>query len=370
MEKSRLLALIEKSRSGSCTEKEQQELFDFYEAVNIYDGVLLDKDSQEGKQFIEQNYNALLDAINRKPHKRTIWKYAAVIAFGLIAVGAALKLYLIQTHKVSTEVIAKIDAAPGHDGAVLTLADGSKVILDSAGNGTVAKQGNAQIVNEKGQLLYSTVGASAQVTYNTLSTPKARQYKLVLPDGTKVWLNAESSVRYPTAFMANERIVEVTGEAYFEVVHNAKMPFKVKAGNSTIEDIGTMFDVNAYADETVIKTTLLEGAVKMDAMLLRPGQEASVAKLTGKITVSKADTEDAIAWVNGQLSLESDDVQTLMRRIARWYNVDVRFEGALPHTALFGSVDRNVYLSGVLKALADYGINARLEGNTIVVSAK
>jgi ferric-dicitrate binding protein FerR (iron transport regulator) len=221
------------------------------------------------------------------------WAAAAVLLVLFTAIG----FWLATRHNTSaqqemTTITPKHDVAPGKAGAVLTLADGSTVLLDSAGNGVIAVQGNAQVTLKDGQVSYGNDNQAAAIVYNTMSTPKGRQYQLALADGTKVWLNAGSSITFPTAFTGNERRVSITGEAYFEVAHNAAKPFRVvlpvnNNGERLIEVLGTHFNVNAYEDETTINTTLLEGSVRVQSghqqQLITPGQQAQLNKASNNL---------------------------------------------------------------------------------------
>jgi transmembrane sensor len=192
-----------------------------------------------------------------------------------------------------------------------------------------------------------------------------------LEDGTGVWLNAASSIKYPTAFTGNERRVEITGEAYFEVAHNADKPFRVTFNEQTVEVLGTHFNINAYADEPAAKTTLLEGKVKLtnkaqSAMLL-PGQEAVL--VTNGYQVKEADLEQAMAWKNGIFYFDNTDVKTIMRQVARWYNVQVEYEGKVTDYKFAGDLRRNTNLANVLQILEQAGIHFRMEGRKLIVTA-
>jgi ferric-dicitrate binding protein FerR (iron transport regulator) len=189
-----------------------------------------------------------------------------------------------------------------------------------------------------------------------------------LPDGTKVWLNAASSLIYPTAFSGDERTVQMTGEVYFEVTHDKKRPFKVKVGRQVIEDIGTHFNVNAYTDEPIQTTTLLEGAVSIGGHILRPGEKASVAA-SGTIQVSKGDPEQAVAWKNGLFDFTDADLPTVMRQLARWYNVDIKYEGNIPERQFNGMIGRSLTLDQVLKGLTRESVHYRIEeGNHLIIT--
>lgn len=273
------------------------------------------------------------------------------------------------------------DILPGSNKALLTLDDGSTIVLDSAKSGSLTRQGNTRVLkSEDGQLKYEPVTGDNAIgmSYNVLSTPKGGQYRLVLPDGSQVWLNAASSIRYPTAFSGKERKVEVAGEAYFEITKNTSMPFRVlvdhqlkTANPMEIDVLGTRFNVNAYADETAIKTTLLEGSVRVArgaySGLLRPGQQAQLQE-NGEIQwIPNADTENAVAWKDGVFEFGDENLQTVMRQISRWYDVEVVYEGKIPTDKFTGRVSRNTSLSGVLKILKLSDIRLTIENKKIIV---
>jgi ferric-dicitrate binding protein FerR (iron transport regulator) len=310
-------------------------------------------------------------------------------------------VYYFIIHNPSRKTVVKAlhaaasahDALPGGNKAMLTLNDGSVIVLDSAKNGMLGEQGNAQVLKKDGMLEYKKGNAqkaigntqlSAPVSYNTLSTPRGGQYQLVLPDGSKVWLNAASSIRFPTAFTGNEREVELTGEAYFEITSHQlqsgkKMPFKVlvlSAGtdglNAAIEVLGTHFNVNAYKDEETIRTTLLEGKVKValrgvdKEAMLNPGEQAIMSMRTIK-TVHDIDTEEAVAWKNGLFFFDNVDIQTIMRQLSRWYKVSVVYNGKIPNRRFTGQVSRNANLSQVLKILELSKIHFTIEGDIVTI---
>jgi len=267
------------------------------------------------------------------------------------------------------------DFLPGKNTAILTLADGSTIVLDSAKNGALTSQGNTKVIKlNNGQLAYSSSGATNEVLYNTMSTPRGGQYKLVLSDGSKVWLNAASSIHYPTSFPGNERKVEITGEAYFEVAHDAKKPFKVSVNNMEVQVLGTHFNVNAYRDERTINTTLLEGSVKVtkgsSMSILKPGQQAIIQQAGDdkKITVeNNIDVEAVIAWKNGYFSFTNADMTAVMRQISRWYDVDIVYEGKIPDRKFGGEISRNLNASQALKILQASKVHFRIEGKKIIV---
>jgi transmembrane sensor len=269
----------------------------------------------------------------------------------------------------------KNDVAPGGDRAILTLADGTQVALDKAANGDITRQGNVRVINADGQLSYEASQQSSELSpaYNTVATPRGGQYQLIMADGTKVWLNAASSLRYPTAFTGIERVVELTGEGYFEVAHDASRPFRVKVADMDVKVLGTHFNINSYTDEAAIKTTLLEGSVKVNVQgqsaLLQPGQQSQVLSTAQarKIYVQPTDVEEAVAWKNGRFQFEHSDIKTIMRQIERWYDVEVVFEGTKPSEHYSGKISRNVNVSEVLRILELSGIRFRIDGKKIIV---
>lgn len=314
------------------------------------------------------------------PFRRFRWLPAAAAAV-LLAVGAYWLWKPAAPPPVTIAAApAMKDVAPGGNKAVLTLADGTEVPLDSTGSGTLTQQGNTHILQPAGgQLLYTSSGATDVLQYNTLRTPRGGQFQVTLPDGTKVWLNAASSLKYPVAFTGAVRQVELTGEAYFEVARQAAMPFKVTVRTGQQNDsmevavLGTQFNIMAYADEAMVKTTLLEGAVKVsrngNSRRLAPGQAAQLDKQQDLLTFQQtADTEEAVAWKNGLMQLEGKDIASVMRTIARWYNVDVVFKA--PVAAHFhGIIPRSVPVSQVLKMLEMTGeVHFEIRDRQIIVS--
>jgi hypothetical protein len=305
-------------------------------------------------------------------------RYAAAIII-LLGTGAYLYTTLTKNHAAIATIptlkpgIAKNDVLPGRQGAILTLSDGKTVVLDSLGNGIVANQAGTRVVLENGNLTYHASNAG-EVSFNTMSTPKGRQFLLLLPDGTKVWLNAASSITYPTAFIGRERNVQITGEAYFEVAGNPKQPFKVKINDAAeIDVLGTHFNVNAYANETSIKTTLLEGSVRINAskhlQTLKPGQQAQI-KQDGSIhTTDAADIAQTVAWKDGVFNFDGASLKEVMNQLERWYDIDVVYEKNIPDIGFFGKISRKASLSSVLKGLADAKVNFRIEeGRRLIVT--
>ncbi len=276
----------------------------------------------------------------------------------------------VQAKIISTKVTPVI--AAGTNKAVLTLADGSNIVLDSMGQGILAKQGNAKVIKlNTTTLAYNATDENNQeVLYNTLATPNGGKYQLILPDGSKVWLNAASSIHFPTIFTGKERRVTVTGEAYFEVAKNAAMPFKITVKDMEVEVLGTHFNVMAYDDENSMNTTLLEGSVKISKGVIKkmlvPGQQ-SVINSTGEINIVDADMEEVMAWKNGWFQFNAADIKTVMRQISRWYAVEVVYEGKIPDGHYSGAVSRDNDIFQVLKIMQSGGVRFKIEGRKVIV---
>jgi transmembrane sensor len=441
-------ALLKRWIAGECTEAEEETILQWLgqetpdqEAVRLVEQWL---GREVDTSYLDPEIRASLEAklplilseseIHEIPVRRMNrgWvKYAAAIII-IFGIGS---YWYISNQKEKPSVTqndpapVQNDVAPGGNKAMLTLADGSKIILDSAANGELAREGNAMIVKKgSGQIIYSIkkenlfpspregsgVGSKAYAT-NTLTTPRGGQYQLTLPDGSRVWLNAESSITYPTAFTGKERKVTITGEAYFEVASDKKKPFIVSVSPHdsrltsadsrltthdeesaekplTIEVLGTHFNVNSYKEEPTINTTLIEGIVKLTALptadsrlpnnnsnnknavhtslTLKPGQQGQWNP--GKENLSLAvhpDVEQVMAWKNGLFNFENMPLQKAMTELARWYNVEVIYEGTIPKVTFGGKIGRDLNLSQVLNGLSMMGVRYRIEGKKLIVTS-
>jgi len=306
------------------------------------------------------------------PVRKLPWRRytAAAAVVMLLAAGGWLWRSQHLTPSIDEPPIT-IEAPPGGDKAVLMLGNGKHIVLDSAANGMLAIQGNHEIIKQNGELNYQEKGEGAEVMMNTLAIPKGGNYKLILADGTKVWLDAASSITYPTAFVGKNRQVSISGQAYFEVVHNAAMPFEVKVQGQTIRDIGTAFNINAYPDEPTMKITLASGAVVVSGaasiiQLDKPGQQAEY-KDGRPEPVHDADLSAVLAWKNGLFYLTSADIPTVMRQVGRWYDVAIQFDKGIPAGHITGEVPRNTNLSIALQVLRTSGVHFTTEGKTIHV---
>jgi len=293
----------------------------------------------------------------------TLW--TKVIAAASVVLALSFSGYLLL-HKQQFKQAAyyKNDVAPGHNQATLTLANGKKIILTKGLNGTIAIQGQTRVQVSQNDIVYKTAKSKEIVSYNMLSTERGEQspYPLILADGTKVWLNAQSSITFPTEFNGKERIVKITGEALFEVKHNSAQPFKVEAGSQTIEDIGTIFNVNAYKDEPKIRTTLIKGSVKINDLVLKPNEQ------TDGINIRTVNADVYTAWRGGNFHFERDNIQTIMRQLSRWYNIDVVYQGQITNDVFYADISRSRNISAVLKLLEmSGGVNFKIEGRRVTV---
>lgn len=311
---------------------------------------------------------------------RKLWMVAASILILLVAGLSYFYLSKIQNKEMRSNIakntVLKNDIAPGGNKAVLILANGSSIVLDSVQNGTLTQQGSVKVVKlDNGKLIYEKDENTNDVAvqYNTISTPRGGQYQLVLVDGSKVWLNATSSIRFPTSFAGKERDVEITGEAYFEVAHNAEMPFHVKVNGMDVAVLGTHFNINAYDDEEVMKTTLLEGSIKVSqgnkSALIAPGEQAQIAEKTDKIEIKRnVDLDEIVAWKNGKFLFQNADIYSIMRQLERWYNITVSYEGNITNEEFVGVISRNVNISQILSMLERTGaVKFEIEGKKIIV---
>jgi len=301
------------------------------------------------------------------------WTVAASLILGICG-------YLLYSVNHTDGLIASTfdtNLTPGTNGAVLTLADGSQVTLDSLGNGVIAQQSGKNILLQGGQLNYSEhvpAKHTSQSQYNILSTPKGRQFQILLPDGTHAWLNAASYIKYPVAFNGSERRVEISGEVYFDVHKDPEHPFMVAVkGNAhskggLVEALGTSFNINAYDNEPIQLVTLTEGSVRVtddktgQSALLRPSQQASYSDKQN-LQVKQVNTKAVLAWKDGYFDFEDADLHSLLRQVERWYDVEVIFEKNAPNIEFGGKMSRNVVLTDVLNILKDYGVRYEMKAD-------
>ncbi|WP_143307665.1 FecR family protein [Chitinophaga vietnamensis] len=370
-----ITVLLEKYAAGTISAEEQEQLS---AAISAADDALYTQLLHDYEQVVMSHTTTLppdarlfaqlksrITAMDQElAAPRVIrWKqYAAAAAVALLAVWGAQHFFFRHNAIAPT---AQQLPVPGGNKAILTLDNGATVALDSGNK--VIQQGTASIYQKNGQIQYSkTTGA---VAYNTLSTPRGGQFQVVLPDGSHVWLNAASSIRYPTAFTGHERKVELSGEGYFDISPDAQRPFVVSCGGTAIQVLGTEFNVMAYSNEPAQQACLVSGSIQVihasGKTLLQPGRMAFIS--ANDVTVKTADIEQVTAWKNGQLSLNTTDLKSLMRQVERWYDVEVRYEGTIPDRQFGGLVSRNTQLSTLIQFLQESGIHIKEDGRIITV---
>lgn len=371
MNEEKAIELLKKYETGTISADEKALLETWYlqQAKNSTDQ-LSSEQLDESIEFLKGQLPLKLGT------ERSIWPRIAAAASVLLILSAG---GYFLTRKPLPRQIAQNkphEILPGTNQATLTLANGQKIALTKSLSGKLAQQGNTTInMSSGGEITYTQKDAAkpkvAEIAYNTLTTKRKEQFPLVLADGTKVWLNSSSSITYPVTFNGKERRVSITGEAYFEVVHNAARPFRIAVSGQTIEDIGTEFNINAYDDEPVIKTTLINGSARVTKgtrkTILKPGQVAITKSQQDDIQVKDANVEEAAAWKNGQTLFEDEDIQTIMRQVSRWYDVDVVYEGKIPNRRFEGGISRKSNLSSLLKVLELNKIHFTVEDHKIII---
>jgi transmembrane sensor len=380
MEKKKMFKLLEKVESGAATTEEiaqYNQLYMSFQKSGDWDT----NEMGEKEDIGDEMYTNISQAINdstKGARSYSLLRYAAAAVL-FIAVSAGYYFHKLNSSvslkENSKTLISKNDIAPGGNKATLTLGNGTKISLTDAANGDLVKQSGISIIKTvEGQLVYKVSGESngkASAEFNTITTPNGGQYHVLLPDGSKVWLNAASSLKFPTFFAGADRKVELNGEAYFEVAKNKNMPFTVDANGTKVLVLGTHFNVMAYKDENDVKTTLLEGSVKLshaDAVaFLRPGQQGSIAKKGGEYKVREADLASVMAWKNGYFLFDNASLPELMRQISRWYDVDVVYAPGLKDHEFVGEVKRSYSLVKVLRILELSDVKFKLEGRTLIV---
>lgn len=375
MNRETIYSLIQKHQQRIATDAEKQALANWYSSVSSQDSEFPEEEDDVHEEILMR----LLNEIDFQKKRSVNYKGWAVAASLLIMLTAGTILFFNKYKTAQNQTIAQEHPIrPGGNKAILVLANGSKVLLTDVATGRIAQQSGSQITKTAdGKLVYSANPNAVKNTlpqYNTMQTPKGGQYQLLLSDGTRVWLNAESSIKYPVSFDSfNERRVELTGEAYFEVAHNKALPFRVVSNKQVIEVLGTHFNVNAYPDEQNTTTTLLEGAVKIIAgdknATLKPGQEAD---LTTTFKISTVDPREAIDWKNGNFRFNEEPLESVMRQIARWYDVKIVYEDeSVKKETIVAVTTRFANLSALLKIMEQI-TNDRfiISGSTIRVAKK
>ncbi|WP_426582657.1 FecR domain-containing protein [Mucilaginibacter sp. R-33] len=359
--------LMSRYVNGSATEEEAALI------ERWYMGLAAKEEIPESDRNISQVKAAIWNRIHRR-RIVPIYRYAAA-AMLLAAIGIGSYSYLEHKKTSAVQTVAVNDVQPGCNKAYLVLGNGQRISLTDAKNGPIANQAGKTIQKTAdGTLVYDNSNSShnsAESIYNAIETPRGGQYQVVLPDGTQVWLNAASSLKYPASFTGTDREVELSGEAYFEVAKDKAHPFRVKTGKETVEVLGTHFNINSYADEPTLKTTLLEGSVKITTaskqQIIKPGEQAVLSN--NQLNVQEADIEEVLAWKNGLFVFNDEPLESIMRKVARWYDVDVQY-GDIDKTQAFGGgVSRFSNVSKVLQKLESTRmVHFKIQGKTIYVS--
>ncbi len=377
MQQKDIKAILEKIHSGQYTPEEEAIAKNWLHQLNqAGDSGLSDEDLSAAHS---EMWQAIEEGKQTDSKKIKLWPRLLVAASVLFIF--SFGYYYFFHNKSSQQIInAKNDIPPGGNKALLTLANGQKISLDNIKNGVIANQGKVSLIkNQDGQLTYKNATAANSLheqeteDYNILTTPAAGIYNIRLSDGSEVWLNAATSIRYPTVFKGQYRTVELlSGEAYYKVVHNDKIPFRVIAGEQIVEDIGTQFNINFYKDEPFSRTTLLKGSVKIakgkQTAILKPGQQATIQPNDKNITIENADIEQVTAWKNGNFYFKNDDLNEVLKQISRWYNVDIIMnESISKHYS--GTISRQENLSKVLNLLQlASGVHFKIIGNKIIIT--
>lgn len=380
MEKINAKELLAKYEAGTCTEQEKALLESWHLDYAFEEQEKLNFDEQAAD--LDKVWSRLQSGQQTKTTR--IWPFMVSAAAILLIAGIGVFFYQFKNEETKAFAAAAASLQPGKNNAVLTLADGKKIVLDDVANGEIARQSGISIKKSAdGTIVYEIVDLkdrhSAANTYNTVGTPRGGKYQLNLPDGSRVWLNSASEISFPVVFAANERRVTLKGEAYFEVAKNEKQPFHVHTETQDVTVLGTHFNVNAFSDEPASRTTLLEGSVKVTAnkasgavkaLVLKPGQQAV---MSNNLSLANVNAEEAISWKNGMFQFNETELSSIMRQAARWYNVDVAYEGNIPSIRFSGEVSRNVNAAAFLDMLKFLDVKFRIEKkaggrSTIIVS--
>ncbi|QEH40618.1 FecR domain-containing protein [Chitinophaga sp. XS-30] len=374
MNEEEIIALLHRYDNGACTPEE----------IAIIESIQLRRFSKEGavsygerREQVRLALMANIEAEAAAGRRSGMMRFARIAAAAVLVLTVTTGLYfLLKDRPEANEALVSVkpieDVAPGGNRAYLTLADGRQIALDSIDNGTLAQQAGMVISKTaEGEVVYTPSKTSPHIPitenpiFNTITTPKGGQYQVVLPDGSKVWLNAASSLTFPATFDGmTSRSVNLTGEGYFEVTHQNKKPFLVKSITQTVQVLGTHFNINSYQDEEAVRTTLLEGAVRIFSTKLNlsktlsPGQTAT--HQNERITIEAAD-ETAVAWKNGMLEFKQADLKSILRQVARWYDLTIVYQGAASTEKFTGGISRESNLSELLYILEGMGINFRIE---------
>lgn len=372
-----IAGILEEDRYNTAPDADLQQQFDKVMATAALRQALVRKDDPEDTDATARQTAPEADNLRHLSRKNIRVFYrtmaaAAVLAFILAGI-YTWRYYYVQPKTLVSEKHTEIK--PGSHKAELILADGSTIVLDEAGAGTVGQQGNTKIIKlDSGRLAYRAASgnSAAAPEYNTIRTPKGGQYQVVLPDGSQVWMNAASSLKFPVVFTGKNRTVILTGEAYFEIAQQAEKPFIVQTSGIEVKVLGTHFNVMAYADEDRVRTTLLEGAVTVTqgaaTTMMKPGQQASIAEKEDRFLITRPEMEEVMAWKEGQFRFRKAEIPVIMRQIARWYDVDIEYKGDVSGIRMYGSMTRKENITQLLELMEQTGrVHFTINGNRITV---
>lgn len=378
MDTEQISVLAKKYLDGNATEAEQEALHNWYDHVNGGDtevvvGAQQDTLEGTGARMLRQMQEQIARDKQIMPARVVTMRRKWLPWAAAVCIIAAAGIFVLQQPEQPQQTTATSPAPPpAGNKAILILGNGTVVDLSASGDGTIAEQGGTNVKKQQALLIYDAGSGGAKPSINKLSVPKGSTYQLVLPDGTRVWLNAASKLQFPTAFTGAERLVELDGEGYFEVARNAEKPFIVTAAGLRVEVLGTHFNVRAYLEEPTINTTLLAGSVKVvttngKSSLLKPGDQAKVSAGENIRIIPDTDVHQAIAWKEGFFAFRNESITTILREISRWYDVDITYEKAVTRRRFTGKVSRSYSLSETLSILEASDLHFRQEQNRIIV---
>lgn len=384
MEQERLAYLFECYHKNSCTKEELEELNQWYDQLHEGDEQIEEWIAHEGgrEQLVDQLYQNFSLKVSSRNRFRTLMRWGSAAAVLFVVLGAALFYSRFSGKEMSVDQqLAQSVIRPGTNKAYLTLSDGRRIDLDNSPEGEIYRDAGISILKtDSGSLVYHSSTAfrkvaDAQMKFHTLHIPRGGQYKVTLTDGTKVWMNSASALRFPVTSNGSDRLVFLSGEGYFEVAHNKQLPFKVRTADQQVQVLGTHFNVRGFAGESTVATTLLEGSVKISKLssgnskLLKPGQQANTSRLSKDIPVISVNTDQAIAWKNGYFIFDNEDIQSIMKAISRWYDVDISYAGKLSNERYGGTFSRNANLREILDNLQELGnVRFSIHQRTVIVT--
>lgn len=387
MTREEFISLYEKCMAGKCTDAEKELLNAYQDDMELLDNNW-DDDTSSETEIRNEIFQRLQDSrgINvSRANRPGSWRWLRVAASLVLVATAACFLWsnpFAGNHASSS--LAKSDTIKStpHEATktYLTLQNGTRVILSEANAGKLTEEMGITVSKAKDGLLVYTIntpdvnagGTDTTTVFNTITTPRGEQYQLILQDGTKVWLNAATSLKFPVAFKGRQRTVELSGEAYFEVARNKKKPFLVSAHGTTVQVLGTHFNVNAYKDDSGVITTLLEGSVRVargkSNTLIAPGQQALAAENQTNIIVKSADIEETMAWKNGFFTFHNTPITEIMKTLARWYDIEVEYQGKVSDKQFGGTIARNMDVTEILNNMQLTGaIHYKIQGRRVII---